>query len=332
MTTPLIRRATAVDASSIAELLVRDGERRNALDPDLWTSAAGARSRMEGLIRDNLAAIDPSTPQLWLIAEVAGRIVGIVHATLVTVPPIYAVQGSPGLFLDDCFTTDDAPAGTAETLLVAAEDALHAAGASALIASRPAQGPWRPLYESHGYHAVTLYMEKHGFNVQSRPQDVRLARSEDVAGIVSLSADHRHTLAELNPRFWSIHQDADSRFGLWMRHSLTLTDRDILVAGQPGQVDGYVIAQPISPLLVPAVHDISATGVIDDFYDRNFEEVLTITDRGTLAAALLTAAESAFAGRGRRVALAVCPAAWTSKAEVLERAGYRTAKLWMLKR
>ena len=31
-------------------------------------------------------------------------------------------------------------------------------------------------------------------------------------------------------------------------------------------------------------------------------------------------------------ALVVCPAAWPSKISLLERRGYRTAKLWMLKR
>ena len=35
---------------------------------------------------------------------------------------------------------------------------------------------------------------------------------------------------------------------------------------------------------------------------------------------------------GFTAALAVCPAAWTSKAALLERRGYSTAKLWMLKR
>jgi hypothetical protein len=46
----------------------------------------------------------------------------------------------------------------------------------------------------------------------------------------------------------------------------------------------------------------------------------------------LAAAERAFARRSFTTALAVCPAAWASKAALLERAGYRTAKMWMLKR
>jgi hypothetical protein len=46
----------------------------------------------------------------------------------------------------------------------------------------------------------------------------------------------------------------------------------------------------------------------------------------------LAAAESAFARRGFTTALVVCPAAWTAKVSVLEQAGYKTAKLWLLKR
>ena len=45
-----------------------------------------------------------------------------------------------------------------------------------------------------------------------------------------------------------------------------------------------------------------------------------------------SAAESAFARRDFRAALAVCPAAWTSKKAFLETQGYRAAKMWLLKR
>jgi hypothetical protein len=212
------------------------------------------------------------------------------------------------------------------------EAALRAAGAFSLIASCPAAGPWRALYERQGYEPVTLYMAKSGLADRPAPADVRPAGSEDVPGIVRLSADHRRTLSELNPRFWPVHPDADSRFDGWMRYSLTLKDRDMLVGGPPGAVVGYIIAQPISPLHMPAGHELHGTGVIDDFYDRDFAGVARIADGGGTAADLLVAAESAFARRGVSTALAVCPTAWTSKAALLERAGYRTAKLWMLKR
>ena len=106
----------------------------------------------------------------------------------------------------------------------------------------------------------------------------------------------------------------------------------MLVAGAPGAVRGYIITQPVAPLLIPAAHDISAIGVIDDFYDEDFAAVPGGASDGTTAVDLLSAAESAFARRGVSAALAVCPAAWTSKVALLEAQGWRTAKLWMLKR
>lgn len=50
------------------------------------------------------------------------------------------------------------------------------------------------------------------------------------------------------------------------------------------------------------------------------------------ASSLLRAAEAAFVDRGMSAAVVVCPAAWTSKITVLERAGYKTAIMWMIKR
>jgi hypothetical protein len=333
MMPPAIRRATPKDLPEMVDLLVRDGEQRRSLDPTLWPLAADAQTRIESVVVGGLDSFNPSAGVLWLLAEASGRIVGITHTMIVPVPPIYRVaEGPPGLFLDDCFTTEDAPPGTAEALLVATEAALRATGAPGLIASCPAAGPWRRLYERHGYEPVTLYMAKHGFSIHALPPSVRPARPEDVSGIVKLSADHRKTLADLNPRFWPVHPEADSRFEGWMQYSQTLTDRDMIVAGVLGEVHGYIIAQPVSPLLVSSAHDIRAIGVIDDFYDQDFANVSAVSNGGATAADLLSTAESAFARRDFAAALAVCPAAWTSKVSLLEREGYRTAKLWMLKR
>jgi hypothetical protein len=137
-------------------------------------------------------------------------------------------------------------------------------------------------------------------------------------------------LAKVNPRFWHIHPEADRRFDAWMRRSLTLKDRDMLVAA--AQVYGYIIAQPISPLLIPAAHEIAGIGIIDDFYDGDFANVSAVSNGGSSGASLLAAAESALARRAVDSTLVVCPAAWSSKVTLLERRGYRTAKLWMLKR
>jgi hypothetical protein len=138
-----------------------------------------------------------------------------------------------------------------------------------------------------------------------------------VPGIVRLSAEHRRTLAEVNPRFWHIHPEADRRFDAWMRHSLTLKDRDMFVAAVAAEVQGYIIAQPCSPLLVPIAHEIAAIGIIDDFYDENFANVSALSSCGSSGEDLLAAAENAFARRAVDSAIVVCPAAWPSKVSLL---------------
>ena len=326
-----IRQATIGDLPRVADLLFLDAERRTSFDPLLWPINTGTRPRIEDALRRALAASNAAAREMWFLAEARGRVVGLTHAMIVPVPPIYRAEGSAGLFLDDCFTVPEAPPGTAEALLAATESALRGAGASALIASCPVAGSWRALYTRFGYEPVTLYMAKHGF-AAAAPSDVRSAGPADVPGIVQLSADHRTTLARLNPRFWQIHPEADGRFEAWMRYSLTLKDRDMFVVGAPGEMRGYIIAQPVSRLLIPAAHDIGATGVIDDFYDLDFANVSAVSNGGATAADLISAAESAFARRGFASALAVCPAAWTSKVSFLKDKGYRVAKLWMLKR
>ena len=330
---PSIRPAMPQDLTTIVALLTHDAEVRSLLDPLLWPIAPDTPTRIERAVGAALNGSPISARELWFVAEHSGRIVGATHAMLLPVPPIYdSAAGSPGLLLDDCFISVDAPSCTAEGLLAATEAALTKAGALRLIASCPAAGALRPLYERNGYEPVTLYLAKHGFRPDNLPPGVRPARIEDVPGIVERGAEHRRTLAKINPRFWHIHPEADSRFDAWMRRSLTLKDRDMLVATEPGEVRGYVIAQPISPLLVPAAHNIAAIGVIDDFYNKDFADISAVSNGGSSGENLLSAAESAFARRHVESALVVCPEAWSSKLSLLERRGYRTAKLWMLKR
>jgi len=215
---------------------------------------------------------------------------------------------------------------------VATEAALASAGASRLIASCPATGLLRPRYERRGYEPVTLYLAKHRLRPDDDRTGVRRAAAEDVPGIVKRSAQHRRTLERINPRFWRIHPEADIRFGAWMRRSLSFTDRDMFVSSAGDEVRGYVIAQPIAPLLVPAAHEIAAIGVIDDFFDADFAEISVLAADASSSTNLLAAAESAFARRGIDSALVVCPAGWSSKVALLEQRGYRTAKLWILRR
>jgi hypothetical protein len=329
----LIRAATPNDLSQIVALLMRDAQERASLDPLLWRLAPDASARIEKAVRATISGPQTAARELWLVAGHSGRIVGVSHAILVPVPPIYdAAAGPPGLFLDDCFTSADAPSGTAEALLVATEAALRVAGAARMVASCPVGGSLRPFYERFGYEAVALYLAKHRLNLTTLLSEVRPASAEDIPGMMKISAEHRRTLSKLNPRFWHIHPEADRRFDAWMRRSLTFKDRDMFVAGAADEVRGYVIAQPIAPLLVPAAHDTAAIGIIDDFYDADFSNVSAVSNGGVSGENLLAAAESAFAQRAVVSALIVCPAAWSSKISLLERRGYRTAKLWMLKR
>jgi hypothetical protein len=328
-----IRAAAAYDLPGIVALLTREAQPRAASDPALWHLAADTPMRIERAVGETLTGARESAREFWLVAESAGQLVGVTHAMLVPVPPIYDVAASsPGLILDDCFTLETAPYGTAEALLGATEATLRLAGASTLIASCPALSPMRTIYERQDYQPVTLYLAKHRPSADSLPPSVRPAKPADVPGIVTLSAAHRQRLAELNERFWRIHPDADRRFDAWMRRSLTLGDRDMFVSAGPGDVCGYIIAQPCAPLLAPIMNDPAKIGVVDDYYDGDFATVSATTGGHASATGLLVAAEIAFARRGIESALVVCPAAWISKRAVLAHNGYRTAKLWMLKR
>jgi len=83
---------------------------------------------------------------------------------------------------------------------------------------------------------------------------------------------------------------------------------------------------------MPITAEVAGVGVIDDFYDEDFAAISVVENGGSGGAALLTAAESAFAQRSIDSTLVVCPAAWVSKMSLLEQSGYRTAKTWMLKK
>jgi len=165
----------------------------------------------------------------------------------------------------------------------------------------------------------------------SEPTDVRAASEEDIEGIVARSAEHRSILNELD-EFWTPHPEANPRFENWMKKSLSFNDRDMLVTGPPDALEGYAIAQPASRLHFPPAHDISATGVIDDFFHRQYADPAHVHGGGAATQALLRAAEASFAGRGITTAFVVCPAGWTSKIAVLKDAGYKTAMAWMIKR
>jgi len=326
-----IRSITVTDLPQVVDLLIADAEQRHMKNPMLWPVVENVYQHIDDAVRTALNK-NSTFEELWLLAQDSGRTIGVSHALMLPIPPIYAGEsGLPGLILDDCFTVEDAPLGSEESLLLATETALRDSGATLLLASCLAEGQRRSLLERHGYKAITLYMGKVGFEADNAIDNVRPANLDDIPGIVTASSKHRATLSQISTRFWNIHPDADERFGGWMKVSLGLTDRDMFVVDGAGQVEGYIITQPISRLLVPTAHEIKELGVIDDFYHVDFAHISEIANDGRGVSNLLLAAESAFAGRNVEAALVVCPAGWISKISVLEQQGYRPAKVWMLK-
>lgn len=330
--TQTIRPATPDDMPRLVELLMLDAEARHAEDAILWKMADDAPAQIEKALTFALTAEQQPFRQFWHVADDGGQITGVIHAMLLPVPPIYAGPfGEPGLILPDSFVATDAPSGTLEGLLAAAEDALHEAGARIKLASYVAGEVWRNAFETSGYEPLTLYLSRSDLGDQGMPAGVRQATEDDIRGIVERSAENRQVLFDIDP-FWEIHPEADPRFSAWITRSLTLRDRDMMVIGASDGLQGYIIAQPASRLHFPPAHDITGTGVIDDYYHPELANPAAL-DRGSEeSSTLLRAAEVAFANRGMGAAFVVCPAGWTSKIDLLEAAGYETAMVWSIKR
>ncbi|MEM9778412.1 MAG: hypothetical protein AAF813_00755 [Pseudomonadota bacterium] len=327
-----LRPATPDDIPQLVELLVLDAAARAAQDDLLWRIADDARAQVAEALGFALTSDAQPFRQIWQVAVDGGRIAGVVHSMLLPVPPIYAgAKGAPGLILPDCFAAPDAPEGTVTALVAAAEDALRDAGARIILSSHVEGADWLEAFRRRGHAPLTLYLSRSNVGDAGRPPGIRPATEADVPGIVRRSAEHRRVLFGIDP-FWAAHPNADVRFAGWMKRSLTLRDRDMLVLGSPGNLGGYVIAQPAARLHFPPAHDISGTGVIDDFYHPDLADPMALANGGTGATKLLRAAEAAFAGRGVGTAFVVCPAGWRSKIEVLEAAGYATAMVWSIKR
>lgn len=327
-----VRAATAGDIPRLVELLLRDAEERHAADPDLWKIASDAPVQIEKALSFALISERQPFRQIWQVCEHDGAISGVVHSMLLPVPPIYAGnQGDPGLILPDSTVAPGAPAGTIDTLVAAAERALKDAGAKILLATWVTGNDWRDVFQDRGYDPLTLYLSKTIAGNVVSPAAVRPATDADVPGIVARSAENRQVLVDID-RFWEPHDEADARFSSWMTRSLTLQDRDMLVMGPADNLSGYVIAQPASRLHFPPAHDITAVGVIDDFYHPEWANPGVLAANGEGSSMLSSAAEAAFAGRGVEAAIVVCPARWQSKARMLEAAGYETALVWSIKR
>lgn len=325
------RTATTGDALRLVDLLLLDAEERHAIDPILWRMAADAPAQIEKALTFALTAEHQPFRQIWQVSEHDGAITGVIHSMLLPVPPIYAGrQGEPGLLLPDSAVAPDAPEGTIDALVAAAERALKEAGAMILLSTYVAGKPWRGVFRGRNYDPLTLYLSRTGLGDAGRPSEVRLATDADVPGIVTRAAENKRILFEMDP-FWERHADADARFTGWMKRSLTLRDRDMIVMGAPEDLNGYVVAQPASRLHFPPAHDITGTGVIDDYYHPDLADPAVLANGGKGATTLLRAAEAAFLDRGMAAAFVVCPARWRSKIEMLEAAGYEIAMVWSIK-
>ncbi|APX12371.1 hypothetical protein [Tateyamaria omphalii] len=329
---PATRPATPQDIPQLVPLLMADAAERQARDAILWTVAADAATQIRDALTVALTSTNQPFRQFWHVAEEGGKITGVIHAMLLPVPPIYAgPKGPPGLILPDSCVAANASDATIDALMQAAETALQGAGARILLTSFVTGDRWQQVFDTRNYAPLTLYLARTDLQGHNMPTQVRPATDGDVPGIVTRSAENRQVLFDIDP-FWDIHPEADSRFAAWMARSLTLPDRDMMVLAPTDQLDGYVIAQPASRLHFPPAHDISRTGVIDDYFHVDFGETETLAQNGEGATALLHAAEAAFVARDIQAACVVCPAGWRSKIKLLRDAGYDTAMVWSIKR
>ncbi len=325
------RAADAADFEGLADLLAAEAQSRAARAPGLWPLAADPRDAVLAALHRAYSAAGAQPRQFWRAAEEDGQVLGASHALLLPVPPIYAgAFGPPGLILQDCALHPDAPTDTGRILLEAAEAELVAAGARILLTASGAGEAWQDLHAAQGYAPLTLYLAKPDLGAEAVRPPVRSAAAGDIGAIVALSAEHRRILAQLHEPFWRPHPEADARFGAWMTRSLGLEDRDMFVAGAAA-VAGYAISQPITALHMPAGHSAAGVGIIDDFYHTALADPEALGPGREEAIRLLQTAEAARQARGDGAVFVVCPAAWHSKIDLLERAGYGTALIWSIK-
>ncbi|UYO01021.1 MAG: hypothetical protein KIT02_07415 [Devosia sp.] len=331
-TTVTVRPAGPQDVAAIANILLLDAGERCAADPGLWGLVGNAQEKVVSSIRSAMKAETPPLRQQWLVAEAEGQIVGVTHSILLPVPPIYAGElGPPGLIMEDCHVSPVAPPSTREKLFQATQADLIGVGARLLLASSVAGGSWESEYVAQGFEPVTLYYAKTGLCLSAGHADTRPATETDVTKIVASSALNRRILQDLHPTFWKTHKNADAHFEGWMKHSLSLIDRDMFVAETGNRFEGYAISQPATWLHFPSAHDISDIGVIDDFFHVDLMNPPGASSGNASSMALLVEAEAARQERGDRSVLVVCPAAWRAKIDLLEKAGYRKAITWLIK-
>jgi hypothetical protein len=259
---------------------------------------------------------------------VGGSIVAVARVGIIPCPPIYHLAGKlVSLLFEETCSSPTAPGDAWPKLIAAAERESEAMGAvSYLAACAPAQRQKRNALEAA---IVTHYLVKHRLEVGSGSTSVRAAAQADVPGIVALNARSQHALSQANARMWEPHPEAPARFGGWMQHSLTLSDRRIFVTSGR-ELAGFIIAQRVSPFHLPLTVSSAHLGLVDDFWATDFESTGDAVS-STVAKDLLAEAEAELARRGRTSAMVIVPAVRQAKSEFLEASGYRVANAWMLK-
>lgn len=315
MNTITTRRAGAADIPILIPLVLAAAQARAELEPGLWPLHPQAQDRVRAALEREFTQPERFA---WFLAERAGEAVGVIKAGLYPAPPVYQSLLA-GLTGDNFSAT--VPEALAP-LLSAAEAFLGAGQAAVLTATCPARETDKlQLLQERGYAPLTLWMTCPVDVAAHLPPTARPATGADLPALVRLNRDGQESKRQANPRFWTPHPDAPARFGGWMRHALTLPDRDLLVndANDAGEgANGFVIAQPTG---LPPAHDPAPVGTLDDLHADDWATFST----------LLEAAHQAFDKRGQQTVQAICPAAWAERAAALRAAGFRTVNLWLLK-
>ena len=302
------RKANESDIPRIAALIGR--QQRDTLPNPPGAIAVQIKRDIEG----------NAGPFEWIVAETRDDI-AVGRIAMIPAPPIYDLKGLAGVVLGTWHTEDAS--------IEPFDRHLRDRGAAMLVMDCSADDKEkRGKLETLGYTATTHYMLKHGLTQQFAAPNIRAANDTDIPALVAFNREARWRLHEANPAFWISHPDAETRFGLWMKMSLTMHDRTIFVSEHNGQPNGFLITQPPSPIQVPITLDETKIGVIDDFHAISFGASLIERHDPASASSLLRIAEADFAKRGRTAAMAICPAAWHAKRSRLEEAGYKTQHTW----
>lgn len=313
MTNLTVRRLTERDIPAALPLRLSAAQHRARLEPLLWPLHPAATECLRAELERQL-----SLPErlAWFLTEQGGEVVGVAQSGRYPAPPVYAelLAGQTG---GDLYAT--APEALAP-LLDASEEFQVRGNVALHTAVCPAQdGEKLAFLRGRGYRPLTNWMVQ-AVNPQAAcPASVRPATEADIPALVELNAAAQQQKKQANPRFWTPHPEAPKRFAAWLHHSLTLTDRRLLVSQQGGQVRGFVIVQPTPHL--SAAHDPSGTATVDDLAAADWDSFRD----------LLQAAQHRAAQRQFTTLQVISPVNWPERNEALQDAGFHTANLWLLR-